>query len=73
VEDEPPSVLQVLTKFFTKREPRENKGATAAVAMSGGEVRMERDRFGWDMVGDVLGLASIGVLFVAVLALPHLF
>lgn len=34
---------------------------------------MGRDRFGWDMVGDVLGLASIGVLFVAGLALPHLF
>ena len=34
---------------------------------------MGRDRFTWDMVGDVLGLASIGVLFAAALALPHLF
>lgn len=34
---------------------------------------MDQDRFGWDVVGDLLGLASIGVLFTVALALPHLF
>lgn len=34
---------------------------------------MGRDRFAWDMVGDVLGLASLAVLFAAALAVPHLF
>lgn len=29
--------------------------------------------FGWGLLSDALGAASLGVLFVAVLALPHFF
>ena len=29
--------------------------------------------FDWDLLSDALGAASLGVLFLAALALPHLF